>query len=152
MLTMAILLSKNSVVLKTEDISFVSLKTSNTDGFEIKTFVNLPPKIIIHFTDSEWNGNRFGPDESNIIWETGNDTIKAKSVITFTNLNTIPSVSIGNIYGSMRISKEKDAVFAYIGSERLPVKILAACANDQAGFGTLVNTHLTKDITAILFQ
>ncbi|MFB1021130.1 MAG: hypothetical protein QMC40_00005, partial [Vicingaceae bacterium] len=64
----------------------------------------------------------------------------------------LPLVSIGNIYGSMRISKKKDAIFAYIGNDRMPTKILAACANDKLGFGTLINTNLTKGSTAIVFK
>jgi hypothetical protein len=56
------------------------------------------------------------------------------------------------MYGTMRISKKKDAIFAYIGNERMPVKILAACANDKLGFGTLINTNLTNGTTAIVFK
>jgi hypothetical protein len=52
----------------------------------------------------------------------------------------------------MRISKKKDAIFAYIGNDRMPMKILAACANDKLGFGTLINTNLTKGTTAIVFK
>ena len=128
------------------------MKSENSDGFSIITSVNILPRTKIHFTDSEWNGNHFGFDESNILWETGNDTISAKSIIKFINLNAIPSVSIGNVYGSMEISKKKDAVFAYTGDERMPIKILAACANNELGFGTLLNTNLTKGTTARIFK
>ncbi len=142
----------NGNSLQVGDISFISMKSSNNDSFSIITSVNLQPGTKIHFTDSEWNGNHFGFDESNILWKTGNHIIKANSIIKFTNLNSTPFVSIGSLYGYMRISKKKDAIFAYIGNERMPIKILAACANDELGFGTLVNTGLIKDITAIMFH
>jgi hypothetical protein len=145
-------IKRNESSLKVGDISFKSMKSANSDGFSIITSVNLLPGTKIYFTDSEWNGNHFGSDESNVLWETGNDTISANSVINFINLNNIPFVSIGNVYGSMRISKKKDAIFAYTGYERMPIKILAACANDELGFGTLINTNLTKGTTAIIFK
>jgi hypothetical protein len=145
-------IKSNENSLKVGDISFVSMNSSDNDGFSISTSVNLLPRTKIHFTDSEWNGNHFGFDESDILWETGNDTINANSIIKFTNINSLPLVSIGNIYGSMRISKKKDAIFAYIGNDRMPMKILAACANDKLGFGTLINTNLTKGTTAIVFK
>ncbi len=145
-------INSNENSLKVGDISFVSMNSSDNDGFSISTSVNLLPRTKIHFTDSEWNGNYFGFDESDILWETGNDTINANSVIKFTNINSLPLVSIGNMYGTMRISKKKDAIFAYIGNERMPVKILAACANDKLGFGTLINTNLTNGTTAIVFK
>lgn len=145
-------IKSNENSLKVGDISFVSMNSSDNDGFSISTSVNLLPRTKIHFTDSEWNGNYFGFDESDILWETGNDTINANSVIKFTNINSLPLVSIGNMYGTMRISKKKDAIFAYIGNERMPVKILGACANDKLGFGTLINTNLTNGTTAIVFK
>ncbi|CAM4288873.1 hypothetical protein [Zobellia nedashkovskayae] len=145
-------MKSNAHSLKVGDISFTSMKSTTSDGFSITTAVKLPPRTKIRFTDSEWNGNHFGFDESDILWETGNDTINANSEIKFTNLNSTPSVSIGSVYGSMRISKKEDAIFAYTGNERTPMKILAACANDEFGFGTLINTSLTKGTTALLFQ
>ncbi|MFT5666092.1 MAG: hypothetical protein ACI9DK_000270, partial [Vicingaceae bacterium] len=105
-------ITSNENSLKVGDISFVSMNSSDNDGFSISTSVNLLPRTKIHFTDSEWNGNYFGFDESDILWETGNDTINANSVIKFTNINSLPLVSIGNMYGTMRISKKKDAIFA----------------------------------------
>ena len=149
---LALKIKSNERSLKVGSISFKSMKSENSDGFSIITSVNILPRTKIHFTDSEWNGNHFGFDESNILWETGNDTISAKSIIKFINLNAIPSVSIGNVYGSMEISKKKDAVFAYTGDERMPIKILAACANNELGFGTLLNTNLTKGTTARIFK
>ncbi|MFD2914865.1 hypothetical protein [Psychroserpens luteus] len=145
-------IKSNDNYLKIGDISFTSMKSANSDGFSIITSVNLLPGTKIRFTDSEWNGNHFGFDESDILWEIENDTIKANSVIKFTNLNSIPLVSSGKVYGSMRISKNNEAIFAYTGNERMPIKILSACANDEMGFGTLINTKLTKGTTAIIFQ
>lgn len=155
LLTLSLLIIKpknNQKSLMPGDISFISMQSHNNDGFVIITSVSLPPNTKIHFTDSEWNGNHFGFDESDIIWKTGNDTIQANTIIKFMNLNSNPTVSTGNIYGSMKISEKQDAIFAYTGNARMPIKIIAACANNDLSFGTLINTNLTKGSTAILFQ
>lgn len=141
----------NSIALKAGDISFTSFKSKNKDGFSIVTFIDLPPRTIIHFTDSEWNGNRFGFDESDIQWKTGNDVIPAKSIINFTNLNSTPTVTAGSIYGSMNLSSKGDAIFAYLGTTRMPVTFLAAVANNELSYGTLENTNLFNGKTAITY-
>lgn len=142
---------KKEIALKTGDISFISLKSTNNSGFSIITFVNLPPKTKIHFTDSEWNGNHFGSDENDILWKTGKNAIQAGSIINFTNLDSNPSVTYGVLFGSMKISKKNDAIFAYLGYEKMPIKFLAAVANDELGYGTLINTNLVDGKTAITY-
>lgn len=139
---------KKDVLLKTGDISFLSMDADN-DGFSIITYVNIQPRTTIRFTDSEWNGNRFGVDENDISWNTGKDTIQAGSVIEFNNTNSISSVTNGTIQGKLKISKKHEAIFAYIGSSRMPVKFLAAIANDVKAYGTLTNTGLTDGNSTI---
>mgnify|MGYP001821977854 CR=1 FL=1 len=145
-------LKRNDVLLKTGCISFISMKSTNNDGFAIRTNVNISPKTKIRFTDTEWNGNHFGFDENDIMWITGDKIIHAGSIISFTNLNSTASVSVGTISGSMRLSKENDAIFAYLGNKRMPNIFLAAIANNELGFGTLINTGLFNGETAITFQ
>ncbi len=147
-------LKRNDIFLQTGCISFISINSTNNDndGFEIIANVNIPPKTKIRFTDSEWNGNHFGFDENDITWLTGNRIIKAQSVISFTNLNSNASVSVGTLSGSMRLSKKEDAIFAYLGDKRMPTIFLAAITNNEQGYGTLINTGLINGKTAIIFQ
>ncbi len=144
-------LKNNDVALKTGDISFTSFKSDNNDSFSIITFVDLPSRTKIHFTDSEWDGNHFGFDENDLLWKTGNINIPAGSIISFTNLNSNPFVTNGTVSGTMNLSKNGDAIFAYLGNTRMPVKFLAAVANDELSYGTLLNTNLVNGKTAITF-
>lgn len=138
--------------LRTGDIAFTSFKSTNKDGFSIVTFVNLPPRTKIRFTDSEWNGNRFGLDENEILWVTGDNAIKTGAIVNFNDLNSsTPSVTYGRIYGSMNLSSKSEAVFAYIGHKKMPTKFLTACANDKTGYQTLINTNLENGKTAIMY-
>lgn len=143
---------RNDIKLQTGCISFISLNSTKNDGFEIITNVDIPPKTKVHFTDSEWNGNHFGFDENDITWFTGEKIIKAKSLIRFTNLNSNASVSVGTLKGSMKISKKEDAIFAYLGDKRMPDIFLAAIANIELGYGTLMNTGLIDGETAIIYR
>lgn len=150
-ITTPILFSRNESTLKAGDIVFISLKTQNNDGFSILTNVSLPPNTIIRFTDSEWNGDYFHYGEGDLIWYSGDKITEAGSTITFTHVNKEPSVSIGKLSGSMAISKEEDAVFAYIGNYRMPTSIISAAANVEEGFGTLIKTNLELGYTAFIF-
>ena len=133
------------------DILFIGLKTDGDDGFALVTFVDLERETQIYFADSEWNGTRFGMDESAILWQSGPETVKAGSIITFDFLNSEPRVSSGLVRGKMALSQESDAVFAYLGTgPRVPLLFLAAVANDPQGFGTLTNTGL-KEENAIVY-
>ncbi len=140
-LIILIFLSENSTKLNSGDIAFIGFNASN-DSFEIITFINIPPKTTIHFTDSEWNGNRFGADENDLVWETGEEIISKGSIIKFTSLGSNPIVSSGTLKNTLRISKKEEAIFAYVGSTKMPTKFLAAMANDKLGYGTLLNTGL----------
>ena len=145
-------LSKTDTLLRSGCISFISMESTKNDGFVIRTNVDISPNSKIRFTDSEWNGNHFGFDENDITWINGTKIIPAGTVIHFTNLNAKAAVSRGTIMGSMSLSQEKDAIFAYIGDQRMPTKFLAAMANNELGYGTLLNTGLVKGQTAITFQ
>jgi hypothetical protein len=138
--------------LKSGCISFISMKSTKNDGFVIKTNVAIAPSTKILFTDSEWNGNHFGIDENDIVWKNGDHIIPAGTTINFSNLNTNATVSRGTIKGSMRLSKENDAIFAYLGDKRMPTLFLAAIANNELGYGTLINTGLIDGVTAKTFR
>ncbi len=68
------------------------------------------------------------------------------------NLNSKASVPYGRITGSMRLSKENEAIFAYLGDKRMPIIFLAAIANNELDYGTLINTGLIDGKTAITLK
>ncbi|WP_299224155.1 hypothetical protein [uncultured Aquimarina sp.] len=145
-------LNKTDTLLKSGSISFISMESKKNEGFVIRTNMDISPNSKIRFTDSEWNGNRFGFDENDITWINGDKIIPAGTIINFININYKASVSYGTIRGSMRLSKENDAIFAYIGGKRMPTIFLAAITNNELGYGTLINTGLINGKTAITFQ
>ncbi|WP_136467215.1 hypothetical protein [Flagellimonas onchidii] len=133
------------------DITFTFFDADN-DAFGIVAHVDIPSNTIVHFTDSEWNGNRFGFDENNLSWNTGGNKITAGTHINFTKLDTLPSVNIGFLKNKMKISKKEDAIFAYSGHTRMPSVFLAAAANSVNAYGTLINTGLQQGTSALLFS
>lgn len=145
-------MNKTNVFLKTGCISFISMDSTKNDGFAIRTNVDISSNSKILFTDSEWNGNRFGFDENDLVWINGDKIIPAGTIVNFTNLNFKPIASHGKIIGSMSLSKENDAIFAYLGEKRMPVLFLAAISNNELAYGTLINTGLIDGKTAIILK
>jgi hypothetical protein len=140
-----------SASLETGDLHFTSMDGKSQDRFELVPMVDLPPYTIIRFTDSEWNGTRFGFDEHEMAWNSGKRTIKAGAKVYFTHLNTIPTVSHGSLKNGLHLSQKSEAIFAYLGTRRQPKRFLAAVATDARAFGTLSNTGLKEetDVTII---
>lgn len=138
--------------LKAGDIKFIGFNAVLNDSFSVKILADIPSNTTIQFTDSEWNGSKFGLDEGNMIWNSGNEIIKAGTVVHFSNHNEQPKVSVGVVNQALKISKNAEAIFAYIGSERVPKRFLAAMANDGKAYGTLNNTGLKEGVTAITFS
>lgn len=147
-LVVGIVQEKKAAHIKTGTLSFIDFDAEN-EGFEILTHIDILPNTTLHFTDSEWNGNRFGTDESNLIWNSGKKTITAGSYIEFTTLGSNPKVSFGSLQGTMRLSKKGEAIFAYQGAERLPQTFIAAIANHKEAFGTLINTGLDQTSSVV---
>jgi hypothetical protein len=83
--------------LHTVDISFTALKTDHRHGFAFLTFVDIKPNTRIFFSDSEWNGTRFGIGESTLIWTNGKTVLPAGSVVTFEQINSKPKISHGSV-------------------------------------------------------
>lgn len=138
--------------LKAGDIAFIGFNASQNDGFSIITLANIKPNSTIYFTDSEWNGTRFGADESNMSWNSGNTLITKGTIIIFDNISKHPKVNLGTVKNTMKLSKNGDALFAYLGSApKLPSKFLAAVATNSSSYGTLANTGLIEGFTAITY-
>ncbi len=149
-ITTAFLLPTNSSTpLITGDLIFTSISGSSTDGFSIRTTTNIAPFTSVHFTDSEWTGNRFGADESNITWSSGEKTIPAGTTVSFNAIDSFPNLSHGSLTGTLKISEESDAIFAYTGTHRMPSQFIAATANEPKAYGTLLNTGLIEGASAI---
>ncbi|MFT5750648.1 MAG: hypothetical protein ACI828_000286 [Flavobacteriales bacterium] len=131
--------------LETGDLRFVSMNGQLQDRFALEMMTNIPAHTIIRFTDSEWNGNRFGLDEHDMAWNSGKQNIPAGITVHFTQLNSQAKVSHGSVRNGLHISQESDAIFAYLGSSRMPTRFLAVVGTDENAFGTLVNTGLQKN-------
>ena len=150
-LALTIISNQEKKSLNLGEILFVQFNAKENGSFAILTKVAVLPNTIIQFTDSKWNGNHFGFKESNMTWNSGRDTINAGEVVRFYNLKKSASVSHGSIKGTMNLSSRKDAIFAYSGYERMPQEFLAAAANDRSAYGTLINTQLEENKTAVTF-
>ena len=144
--------NKINTNLQTGDFAFISFKAIQNEGFSIITFKEIKPNSTFYFTDSEWNGNRFGKDESTLIWNTGNHTINSGTKINFNNIDTNATASIGEVKNTLKLSKDNEALFAYIGSApKVPNVFIAAVANQTTSYGTLLNTGLIDGKTAITY-
>lgn len=138
--------------LQTGDIAFIALRTTGKDGFALVTFKDIEPKTKIFFTDAEWNGTRFGTGENTLTWLTDDGLILAGSVVVFEDINYLPKASRGSLKGEMKLNRNCEAIFAYVGSgSKMPSRFLAAVANSPEGFGTLVNTGLKERNALIVY-
>ena len=153
LLVFSLFLNKNqNNTLKTGDIAFTGFDASINDGFSFIALVDLKPKSTIYFTDSEWNGTHFGADESNLTWKSGEKTITKGTIVTLKNIKKKPNTNHGTIKNTMKLSKNKEALFAYVGdAPKLPSVFLAAVANSKSSYGTLINTGLEEGKTAITY-
>jgi hypothetical protein len=137
--------------LETGDIAFVGFNADGDDDIAFVALNNIPVGTTIYFCDSEWDGTAFGDDENDIIWNSGTSLISAGTVIVFNQLDGNISTSIGSISGGTGLSKNGDALFAYLGTDvRQPTTFLAAIANITSAFGELSGTGLLSNYTAIV--
>jgi hypothetical protein len=136
-------------VLKTGTITFEKIDAAN-EAFTIKIHTLIPPNSRVLFTDTEWNGTHFGIDEHTMIWYSGKDTILSGNSVHFKKLKSSSMASIGYTKGQLKIAFQKDAIFAYQGTERMPTHFIAGIAYHIADYGTLQNTGLIIDSTALI--
>lgn len=151
------------------DIAFIGFNTDGDDDFAIVVLADITNKTI-YFTDTETTGidtpSTLETGEGTIVWSTGTKTIKAGTVITFTDVDNIRNpnfgVSVGAIsrYGSFNLSASKDGIIAFIGSDiNTPTTYIAAIqiGNDNSYLGpfdgdavTLTNTGLVIGTSIII--
>ncbi|WP_299681180.1 hypothetical protein [uncultured Dokdonia sp.] len=120
------------------------------DAFTIRTTSIILPNTYIYFTDTEWNGTYFGIDEHTMIWNSGEDSIPAGSIIYFKSFTSHTITSIGSTQGILKIASKKEAIFAYQGTLRMPTHFIAGIAFNPSDYGTLENTGLIIDSTAFV--
>ncbi|HRE98855.1 MAG TPA: hypothetical protein PK637_18980, partial [Flavobacteriales bacterium] len=89
-------------------------------------------------------GGAFNAGESGISWtnNTGG-TIFAGTVITITNLNTVPVASLGSMSGgTMTLGNDNEVIYMFIGTDAsTPTTFITAIGNDGFGAnGSIVNT------------
>lgn len=138
--------------IKQGHLTFLKMNTDSTQGFQILIHDTLPPNTSINFTDSKWNGNHFNIKESNIVWLSGSEPLLPDEKIEFKNLNQNPMVSKGTLKGKMKLSARNEAIFAYLGHNKMPRLFLAVISTDSTAYGTLLNTQLTRNELAILHK
>ena len=136
-------------ILRTGTIRFEHMN-GEKEEFSIKVQTTLPPHTNIFFTDTEWNGSHLGIDEHTMIWNTGPKSINKGTLIFFERIATTTKATIGETKGFLKLSSTEEAIFAYQGTERMPIQFLAGIALDISDYGTLTNTGLIKDSTALI--
>ena len=98
--------SKQENNLQPGDFAFTSFKAIGKEGFSFVTFKDIKPNSIIYFTDSKWNGNHFAIDEGTLIWNSGDDIIKAGMQIVVNNINTTPVSNYGSLKNTIKPTKD----------------------------------------------
>jgi hypothetical protein len=144
------------------DIAFVGFNADGDKDFAIVLLADILSNTTIYFTDDETTGagtpSALAGSEGTITWSTGSTTIKAGTVVVFTDVDneSNPSfgVSLGSISrtGNFGLSASKDGIIAFLGSDSsTPTTYIAAIqiGNDPEQLGpfdgdgiTLTNTSL----------
>lgn len=164
------LFSITSFAQSAGDIAFVGFNADGDDDFAIVALADIAASTTIYFTDTETTGvgspSALAAGEGTITWNTGETTIKAGTIISFTDVdsdaNTDFGASIGTITrsGSFTLSASKDGIIAFIGSDSsTPTTYIAAIqiGNDNIHLGpfdgdaiTLTNTGLVIGTSIIV--
>ncbi|GLR18270.1 choice-of-anchor I family protein [Portibacter lacus] len=150
-LLFVILIAPGFSQLQTADIAFTGFNADGDDDIAFVAFSDIPANTTIYFCDSEWNGDSFGDDENDVIWISGDQDILAGTIIQINHLDGEIEVNHGSVSGGTGLSKNGDALFAYIGTDiRQPSTFLSAISNISSGFGDLTGTGLKLGFTAIV--
>ncbi len=152
------------------DIAFIAFNADGDDDFAIVALADLAANSTIYITDKESDGaGGITSGEGTLTWFTGAATIKAGTVIVFTDVNndTNPNfgVSIGLLSetGGFSIpASTKDGIIAFLGTDdSTPTSFIAAIqiGNDSSNLGpfdvdgiTLTNTGLVIGTSIIVMD
>ena len=152
LLVITFFLEKTNFENTSASFSFISYNSESNHSFSILLHDDVKPNSKIYFTNSKWNGTRFGIKGGDLIWNTGAQIIKKGTIINFRFLNTDVQTNFGKIKGKINLNKSGDAVFAYLGDGiKMPTKFICAVAADSTNYGTLVNTNLKHGVSVISY-
>jgi len=152
------------------DIAFIAFNADGDDDFAIVALADLAANSTIYITDKESDGaGGITSGEGTLTWFTGAATIKAGTVIVFTDVNNDANpnfgVSVGLLSetGAFSIpASDKDGIIAFLGTDdSTPTSFIAAIqiGNDASDLGpfdvdgiTLTNTGLVIGTSIIVMD
>ena len=152
------------------DIAFIAFNADGDDDFAVVVLADLAANSTIYITDNESDGaGGITSGEGTLTWYIGAATIKAGTVIVFTDVNndTNPNfgVSVGVLSetGAFSIpASDKDGIIAFLGTDdSTPTSFIAAIqiGNDSSNLGpfdvdgiTLTNTGLVIGTSIIVMD
>lgn len=126
------------------NFAFTAYNVDGDDDFAIVALADISSNSTIYFTDYDW-------DEENTIftksgndgflnWDTGNSTIKAGTIIIFTDIdnesNSKYGASIGTITnaGNINLTADGETILAYVGTDKdTPSEFIAGIKNGAVG-------------------
>lgn len=156
----------------TGNIAFVSFNVDGDDDFAIVVLVDILANTTIYFTDDETTSigspSSLVGSEGTITWNSGLDTIKAGTIIIFSDLSDSSNPSFGASIGTIsksglfNLTDNKDGLIAFSGiNSSTPTTYIAALqiGNDSNTLGpfdedgiTLTNTGLVVGSSIIVFD
>jgi hypothetical protein len=151
------------------DVVFVAFNTDGDGDLAMVTLVDLTANTTIYITDNESDGvGGITSGEGTLVWFTDNTTIKAGTIIIFTDVENATSpnfgVSIGTLSrtGRFNISSSKDGIIAFLGTDNSsPTSFITAIqiGNEPAELGpfdadgvTLTNTGLATNSSIVVID
>ncbi|MGE0725569.1 MAG: beta strand repeat-containing protein, partial [Alphaproteobacteria bacterium] len=133
-------------------IAFTGYSAEGTDNLAFVVLSDIEIGTVIRFTDRNWNGSSFPTSEGVLSW-TATSEVAAGTVVSFSAITTAaPTANVGTLAktGAFDLGTSNENVYAFVGTETVPARFLAAFGNDflTAG-GTLTGTGLTEGVNAI---
>ena len=142
------------------DIAFIAFNADGDDDFAIVALTELAANSTIYITDKESDGaGGITSGEGTLTWFTGTTSIKAGTVVVFTDVDngTNPNfgVSIGLLSetGGFRIPASKEGILAFVGTDdSSPTSFIAAIqiGNDPSNLGPFDGDEITLTNTGLV--
>ena len=142
------------------DIAFIAFNADGDDDFAIVALTELAANSTIYITDKESDGaGGITSGEGTLTWFTGTTSIKAGTVVVFTDVDngTNPNfgVSIGLLSetGAFNINSSKEGILAFVGTDdSSPTSFIAAIqiGNDPSNLGPFDGDEITLTNTGLV--
>ena len=150
----------NSHAQSPGDIAFIAFNADGDDDFAIVALTELAANSTIYITDNESDGaGGITSGEGTLTWFTGTTSIKAGTVVVFTDVDngTNPNfgVSIGLLSetGGFKIPASKEGILAFVGTDdSSPTSFIAAIqiGNDPSNLGPFDGDEITLTNTGLV--